>query len=317
MFNYEAFNRSLIRHSESNDNCTTTKGRLETLITENVNAGERVKMKNTNDTVASAVAAFKTGNYAEAKRIAEKILPENINSAELNAIIGRLLAADKKPSSAVHYLEVAFREKPGEVVGDLLNALQEIGTHAATAKVRHYGEIAHGMWPNNTDFVLLLTHSCGQVGPWEDALKWSRLLIKMAPDHPYANYVAAKSIASTPDFDAEEVLLLLEKSVSLQPDMENDPVIAKDLVDLRATVADARRKQKNLAKKTTIARYPTTGAIDTDIKEVIRKNLVAMYRPPEKIISSDTRFFSMGSCFARNVATALGNKGYSSFHTEV
>ncbi|MGC8054830.1 GSCFA domain-containing protein, partial [Salmonella enterica] len=50
---------------------------------------------------------------------------------------------------------------------------------------------------------------------------------------------------------------------------------------------------------------------------LIKKHIAFDLRNEEKFISRATRFFTMGSCFARNISAALNKSGYNSTHMEI
>lgn len=265
--------------------------------------------------VKDADKAFKLGDFNEAKLIAKKCLEEDLNSVELNSILGCVYYEEEKWEAASHHLAIAMDTKPRyDILLRLCNSLLSISTHASLGRARHYAEISHRLRPREAQVVGQLAQICSQIGPWDGALKWSRLLVSMLPDDASTNFIAARTIATTPDFDPQEVMSYLDKSISIKPDILDNPIFKKDFEDLKSMVAKVKNKT---TQKTRIARYPTTDAINSNLKSVIKKNLVSMYADPQQFIFPDTRFFSMGSCFARNVSASLEDSGYYSFHTEV
>jgi hypothetical protein len=61
-------------------------------------------------------------------------------------------------------------------------------------------------------------------------------------------------------------------------------------------------------------RFPKLMKFRGDLKTFINLELTAHILNVEKFITKDTKFFTMGSCFANNISEALVNKGYKSSH---
>ncbi len=69
--------------------------------------------------------------------------------------------------------------------------------------------------------------------------------------------------------------------------------------------------QKNLRKKKKIGRYPDNKAFkDGSLSDLIEQSIAADLHGVDRFLTKDSRVFTMGSCFARNVAISLCKAGY-------
>ena len=77
------------------------------------------------------------------------------------------------------------------------------------------------------------------------------------------------------------------------------------------------RTTTKAASKATVGRYPDTADFLGDFQKLIRDHIAVNLNSEEKFVNKTTRFFTMGSCFARNLASSLNSSGYVSHHMEI
>jgi hypothetical protein len=71
------------------------------------------------------------------------------------------------------------------------------------------------------------------------------------------------------------------------------------------------------AGKSKVGRYPETADFTGDLEKLIREHIAVNLNSAPKFVSKATRFFTMGSCFARNLSANLLQSGYASNHMEI
>jgi hypothetical protein len=82
------------------------------------------------------------------------------------------------------------------------------------------------------------------------------------------------------------------------------------------TISNAKNRLQN-NKKRKIGKYPLTSDFKNDLSILIKNHIAVNLAEEEKFISHETEFFTMGSCFARNISTSLIKTGYKSQHMEI
>ena len=70
--------------------------------------------------------------------------------------------------------------------------------------------------------------------------------------------------------------------------------------------------KKNVGRKKPLNRYPTTSELSADLEEVIQSHLLQTNLALSKPLSNNSNFFTMGSCFAKNLARSIIRKNNGS-----
>jgi tetratricopeptide (TPR) repeat protein len=152
---------------------------------------------------------------------------------------------------------------------------------------------------------------CSFIGPFSKSIELFRRLAR-ASNNAH-DYFRLSEVLTHGDF-LEESISSLEKAIALDP--------AYDTQANRETleIAKSRLSQpaaKTLTAKKKIGRYPETKDFLGDLQALITNHIAVDLNREPKFISKDTRFFTMGSCFARNLAGSLRNSGYAAKHMEI
>jgi hypothetical protein len=66
-----------------------------------------------------------------------------------------------------------------------------------------------------------------------------------------------------------------------------------------------------------VARYPLTTDFTGELDSLIKNHIATDFNSESKFVNKNTKFFTMGSCFARNLSRTLLNQGYQSSHLEI
>jgi tetratricopeptide (TPR) repeat protein len=165
---------------------------------------------------------------------------------------------------------------------------------------------------DNLRLIRSTAQRCSQVGPFARAIELFRKLAhasNLADD-----YYEFSEILTQGNF-FEESISSLEKAIALDP-ATYDTAINRETLEIAksrssqpaATAANSKRK---------VGRYPETAAFLGDFGKLIKDHIAVNLNGEPKFINARTRFFSMGSCFARNLARTLGASGYAANHMEI
>ena len=152
---------------------------------------------------------------------------------------------------------------------------------------------------------------CSHVGPFPKAIELFR---KLARASNQANDYLQLSEILTQDNLFEESIASLQKAIALNP--------AYDTAGNRETLEIARSQlnqpaSKAATTKSKVGRYPETKDFLGDFQKLIRNHIAVNLNSEPKFLTKTTRFFTMGSCFARNLAVSLNASGYVSHHMEI
>jgi tetratricopeptide (TPR) repeat protein len=152
---------------------------------------------------------------------------------------------------------------------------------------------------------------CNDIGP---NLKAIELLRRLAPASNEASDYFLLSEALTTGNSLDESISSLEKAMALDP-ATYDTDANRDTLRLARSNAGQPAPERNGRRK--IGRYPETQDFLGDLQNLIRDHIAVNLNGENKFIGKDTRFFTMGSCFARNLSRCLNNSGYASHHMEI
>jgi len=93
------------------------------------------------------------------------------------------------------------------------------------------------------------------------------------------------------------------KAMELDPETYKPAHLAESLQDIKDSLAPERKT------KVKRARYPDITKFNEDLKTLICDHIATEYKNSPKIISDDTKFFTIGSCFATHIYAELKRRG--------
>ena len=246
------------------------------------------------------------------------------NHAEFQSLIAQIKAL------AYKYLEekdmvsarLAF-QKLLELDGKDLNVrfvyaqLIEDGTHKTYAESRdmmlaildEHPEIFNAPTEGNMHLIRCAALRCSHLGPFARAIELYR---KLAIVSNLADDYFQLSEILTQGNLFEESVASLEKAIALDP--------AYDTPANRETLEAARtRKTETSVRsgKSKVGRYPETGDFLGDFQQLIKGHIAVNLNGAPKFLSKRSRFFTMGSCFAYNLAKSLHERGYDARHMAI
>lgn len=199
--------------------------------------------------------------------------------------------------------------------------LLDDGSHKSWAESRNillqildeHPEIFDRKTETNLNLIRTAAMRCKFVGPVDKAIE---LFSKLAPlSNKAEDYFLLSEVLAQHDNLAESVAAL-EKAMALDPGVYDTDANRETL---RLGQAGLQNKGAPLPKtgKKTIGRYPLTKDFLGDLQSLIKNHIACDLNSEEKFILKSTRFFTMGSCFARNISRSLNQQGYVSNHMEI
>jgi tetratricopeptide (TPR) repeat protein len=155
---------------------------------------------------------------------------------------------------------------------------------------------------------------CGRAGPFPRAIELFRTLAagsNLAQDYFYLSEILTKGN------HFEEAVASLNKAIKLDPAYDNP--MNRETIELAQSQARkaASTEADSTHRKNRAGRYPETTDFTGDLEKLIRDHIAVNLNNEPKFLTKTTRFFTMGSCFARNLAMSLRQSGYISHHMEI
>jgi GSCFA family len=163
---------------------------------------------------------------------------------------------------------------------------------------------------SNLHLIRCAAERCSLVGPDSKAIELYR---RLAPASNLArDYFQLSEVLTKGNF-LEESIFNLEKAMTLDPEAYDTDANRETLRIAKSNIGQKSDRKNN--KK--IGRYPLTEDFLGDFQKLIRDHVAVNLNAEPKFINKDTRFFTIGSCFARNLSRSLNNSGYVSHHMEI
>ncbi len=165
----------------------------------------------------------------------------------------------------------------------------------------------------NLTLIRSAAERCRDLGPFDKAIDLFR---KLAPlSNVATDYFSLSEILTQGNYLAESVAAL-EKAMALDP-ATYDTAANRETAKLGKAATEAHESKANVQERKKIGRYPKTQDFLGDFQDLVQKHIAFDLRNEEKFLQNTTRFFTMGSCFARNISSSLNKSGYVSQHMEI
>ena len=194
------------------------------------------------------------------------------------------------------------------------------GTHKKTAEARdlmlsildEHPEIFDNPTDGNLNLVRNAAVRCSHVGPFDRSIELFRKLARAS--NRAGDYFLLSEILTQGNF-FEESIASLEKAIALDPATYDTATSRETLEIARSRLSQPAPKAGSSRKK--IGRYPETKDFLGDLQGLVKDHIAVNLNNEPKFLDQKTRFFTMGSCFARNLAKSLLDRGYAAFHMEI
>lgn len=165
---------------------------------------------------------------------------------------------------------------------------------------------------DNLNLIRCAAVRCSHVGPFPRAIELFRKLAKAS--NKADDYFQLSEVLTQGNF-LEESVASLEKAIVLDPATYDTPT-NKETLQLAKSQA-SKSTTKVATAKSKVGRYPETAAFLGDMQHLIRDHIAVNLKSEPKFLNKTTSFFTMGSCFARNLSKSLRESGYASKHMEI
>jgi tetratricopeptide (TPR) repeat protein len=198
--------------------------------------------------------------------------------------------------------------------------LIEDGTHKRHAEARDLmlsilddnPEIFDQPTDANLNMIRSAAQRCSHVGPFARAIELFRKLARAS--NLASDYFLLSEILTQRNFFKESISSL-EKAIALDPATYDTKANRETLKIAKSRLSESTSKGASAKKK--VGRYPETQEFLGDFQKLIRDHIAVNLHSEPKFVNQDTRFFTMGSCFARNLTKNLKENGYVSHHMEI
>jgi tetratricopeptide (TPR) repeat protein len=260
------------------------------------------------------------------KRRIDDMTAELATPPSLESLLSQLKAAAYKSVEDKDFVSArAAFKKIVELVPKDINArfvyaqLIDDGSHKKRGEARdlmlsildEYPEILDTPTDGNLNLIRSAAQLCSFVGPFSRSIELFRKLAHAS--NRAHDYFLLSEILTHGDY-LEESISSLEKAITLDPIF--DTQANRETVEIgKSRLSQPPAKAATAKKK--IGRYPETKDFLGDLQGLITNHIAVDLNREPKFISKATRFFTMGSCFARNLARSLHQSGYVAQHMEI
>jgi tetratricopeptide (TPR) repeat protein len=168
-------------------------------------------------------------------------------------------------------------------------------------------------WQNYPISLTLYAGICAGIGPYSETEQAYRKLLRLDPRN--VGFMVGLADSLIDQGKANDTAGLVDVGQIFQNALAIDPANASVQQSL-AQVHQSIELLKNTTRARKLGRFPDTTEMQGDVSEVIRRYITNQI-PKIPFIGPQTRFTTMGSCFAAEISKKLQTRGYASTHFEV
>lgn len=158
----------------------------------------------------------------------------------------------------------------------------------------------------------LAAERCRYIGPLNKSIELYKLICEITNN---ADDYFQLHVALNEDDQIEESIHYLRKAV------ETDQAKYGTHQNLEILVSAEKKSTSENSdfreKKQRLNRYPAQNDFLGNLVDLIKNHIAYDLKNTEKFLTKDTKIFTMGSCFARNIAGALRKNGYIARNLEI
>lgn len=153
---------------------------------------------------------------------------------------------------------------------------------------------------------------CRYVGPIKKCIELNKLICNITNS---ADDYYKLSDALHEDGQTEESVFYLRKAIEVNPDKYRtlDNLETIELAQKYSSSENSKFRKKNKH----LSRYPTQNDFQGDLADLILNHIAVDLKNSNKFLDKNSKIFTMGSCFARNIASALQYSGYLAQNLEI
>ncbi|MDB5992411.1 MAG: hypothetical protein JWQ10_3814 [Herbaspirillum sp.] len=239
---------------------------------------------------------------------------------EIQDAAHKFAASERPQEMKACYKKLSETDKGDLNARFVYSQLVEDGSHKTRAESRDlmlailddFPQILELNTEGNCLLIRYTAERCRDLGPQQKAIDLSR---KLAPLSGIAgDYFLLSEILSQIN-NLEESMIALQKAMSLDPAFDTET--NRDTLKIWQAGLEKPAVEHAAQKRKKIGRYPQTKDFLGDLTPLIMDHIAVDLKSQPKFINKATRFFTMGSCFARNISASLNKGGYSSTHMEI
>lgn len=163
----------------------------------------------------------------------------------------------------------------------------------------------------NISIIRYAADRCAQIGPFEKSIELYRQIAPLS--NSAEDYFRLSEVLAQGNY-LEESINNLSKAIqfdSINYGTESN----KETLKIGIQKIQEKNTQQN--KRLKIGRYPNQSDFLGDLIPLIKNHIAINLKNHEKFINQNTRFFTMGSCFARSISLSLSQRGFHSNHLEI
>ena len=266
----------------------------------------------------TVVELLNAGKLAEVQPLLQGFLQERPDDETVNFAAGLFSAKAGHILAACDFFRKAITLNPGNIDAHLhlATTLTRAPSHRNEAECR---DVYLNLLDNHQDLIKepsLSDHILREAARYSAYTGQRNVALRLRRELAARTGAAddyfdlSESCAETDHLDEAEAAL--RKAIELEPGKYAKPIHQQSLHLLESTRAE--RSSRPPIKK---SRYPDTDIFAGDLPALIRDHIAAGHKASPKFITRDTKFFAMGSCFARNLAGALVRSGYDATNMEI
>jgi len=256
----------------------------------------------------TAVKLLEKGDLEGSCEIVNQGLAKDACDPGLLYAAGRLYLLTHRFPEAIQALTAALTQNPShsDAKFALAWAYKQQGTHKGLAAARTILLDLINQSVISIPILRAAAECCSAIGPLEKSVElWRQVAAQEGGAEAY--FHLSEALAATDRL--APAMAALRRACALDPERYQ-----KSLHDLELSENPTERKRSIPIKK---GRYPDTALIQGDLKRTIIEYLAADLHDAPKFIHRDTQFFTMGSCFARNIVRSLQKMSYHARHMEI
>lgn len=172
---------------------------------------------------------------------------------------------------------------------------------APTREARSLFERAIAIRNDDPDILFRYARICARIGPEQTAIDTLRRLLEVQPEHGPGHELLSEVLATrgelSPAFEHIQKAAQLDSSIG--------KAWAAEIKETQTALQNSRGKQSSFV------RYPDGELLKSDFGRAVDESVLTPLKDVKRFITPQTKFFTIGSCFARAIAQSLRERGYS------
>jgi tetratricopeptide (TPR) repeat protein len=252
----------------------------------------------------ASLELWREGNCAAAEPLMRDVLAQEPRAPLAQTFLGIALYYAGRAEEALLWFEKALAIEERNAVAHYFAGLiiGKTGIISDNARAREHHRAVADIHPDWIDNLVALGQFCYFTGAADEAVQSLRRAIELQPDNAEAHRLLVEALAWLGEHENLEHRVREAAKVV--------PSFHADLQDMESENVRQKRSVKH-------ARYPDQQALENDFVATVKKAVLADLATVNPFITNGTKFFTLGSCFAGNLAAALLKAGYLAFNLRI